>query len=320
MLGNKVVVLGGTGFVGRAVVNELSKQGYEISVCVRRPQRFREFALFQNTKIVELIAMTNESLNDVMQGKDILVNLIADQTSDTESIEIENIVELTQKIKLSADHVAIKRVIHLSQIGADAKQQKNKYLAALGEADTIIHNVTTDLTIFKAGLLIGEGDETSTRFGSQLNRAPILPVYQAETLVQPIWIRDFAKALVSAIKNLATYGKKLDVVGEQRLSLKALAEMVKKIKGKNDAFVIPMCTLNAKILSFFGGLSPVVSISKVQTLNLSADLISEQDFSTQFGFVPDSIEKVLLKYLSPVDIRARYNDMRQGAGRNIEEF
>lgn len=320
MLGNKVVVLGGTGFVGRAIVNDLSKQGYEISVCVRRPQRHREFSLFQNTKVVELAEMTDELLNEVLDGSDILVNLIADMTAGSETVAISDLVEVTQKIKQSSDHAGTQRVIHLSQIGANSMQQTSKYLAALGESDAIINNVVAEETIFKAGLLIGERDETTSRFSSQLDRVALLPVYQAETLIQPLWIGDFAKAVVGSIKNSNTFGEKLELVGEERLSLKDLAERVKEVKGKESALVLPMCKLNAKIMSALGGFSPVSSISTEQTLNLSADLISNQDFSTQFGFIPISLEKVLSNTLVEDDIRARYNDMRQGAGRNVEEL
>ncbi|MDX1796899.1 MAG: NAD(P)H-binding protein, partial [Hydrogenovibrio sp.] len=64
MFGKKVVVLGGTGVVGRAVINELSKQGYETRVAVRRPERFRDFALFPGTKLATL-----SSYDDVDQLK-----------------------------------------------------------------------------------------------------------------------------------------------------------------------------------------------------------------------------------------------------------
>lgn len=320
MLGNKVVVLGGAGFVGRAVVNELSKQGFETSVCVRRLERYREYALYPNTKLLELSEYNDEVLNQVMGGQDILINLIADVTSGTERVEVEQQVEVTQRIKQVADHVGIKRVIQLSQIGADATQQQNAYLSSLGQANAIITNATAAVTILKAGLLIGSGDETTSRFNAQLNRLPLLPVYQSARSVQPLWVGDFAKALVGAIKQTALAGQKVEVVGEQRLSLKDLAEMVKEVKGKDDALVFPMCGLTAKLMSFAGRFAPVCSVSKEQSLMLSADMISEQDFSTLFGFVPTSLESVLSSNIAPHNIRARYNDFRQDAGRDSEEL
>lgn len=320
MLGNKVVVLGGAGFVGRAVVNELSKQGFETSVCVRRLERYREYALYPNTKLVELSEYSDEALNQVMSGQDILVNLIADVTTGTESVEIGQQVEVTQRIKQVVDHAGIQRVMQLSQIGADATQQQNAYLSALGQADAIITNATAAVTILKAGLLIGDGDETTSRFNAQLNRLPLLPVYQSGRSVQPLGVADFAQAFVGSIKQSKLANQKVEVVGEQRLSLKELAEMVKEVKGEDEAFVLPMCGLNAKIMSFLGRFSPVCSVSKEQSLILSADLVSEQDFSTLFGFVPSSLESLLSSSIAPHHIRARYNDFRQDAGRDAEEL
>ncbi|MBN2864378.1 MAG: NAD(P)H-binding protein [Thiotrichales bacterium] len=320
MLGKKVVVIGGVGFVGRAVVNELSKQGYETTVCVRRLERYREFALFPKTRLAHLPELSDVALNKVMAGQDILINLTADMTAGTEALEIDKLVAATQKIKQVADHQGIKRVIQFTQIGADANQASNIFLAALGEANSIMANTVAKITTLKAGLLIGEKDASTSKFVAQLNRAPILPVANAQRLVQPLSVQDFALALVKTIKKTELAGKKLELVGEERLSFKELAELVAEIKGQEDALVFSMCGLNAKIMAKLGGLAPIVSVTSEQLLNLSCDLVSDSDFSQQFGFEPKSLVATLAKYVAPHTLRTRYNDHRQDAGRNAEEL
>ncbi|MDG4812153.1 NAD(P)H-binding protein [Hydrogenovibrio sp. 3SP14C1] len=322
MTGNKVVVLGGTGFIGRSVVNELSKSGYEISVVVRRPERFRDYMLYKNTKLVQIDSLLDsEGLKKAFMGTDVVVNLTADLTAKTEAVSEKDIVAVNQQIKKAVESAGIKRVVALSQIGADANNARNNWLYNLGESDAIMHTIScAQVTILRAGLLLGEGDEVATRFKNQLNLFPVLPVANASVAVQPLSVKDFAKALVLSIKDTTLFGKKIEVVGEERMVLKDLASLIRDMMQKDDALVIPMCSLNAKFMSFLNAFAPIRSVSKVQLSLLKSDLISDQDFSSRFGFVPMSVEQTLASYVLPTNIRERYNFYRQEAGRNEDEL
>jgi len=321
LLGNKVSVFGGTGFVGRSVINELSKAGYEVKVIVRRPERFREFLLYPNTSLQALDAFDNAAqLNEAMVGSGIVVNLITDRSTTTEMIEQKDLTFVTQKIKAAAESAGVKRVLSLSQLGANTDASNSNWFGELGELDNLMHNVANaQVTIFKPSLLIGEGDDTTSRFVTQLNRMDLLMVANANTLVQPLWVKDFAQAFVSSINNADTFGKKVELAGEERLTLKELGELVAELMQK-EAIVFPMCKLNAKFLSFFGALSPVASVSKSQLYMLAKDMVTDSDFATQFGFAPSSLEWAISTYASPHDMRERYNFYRKEAGRNPKEL
>ncbi|WP_321324950.1 NAD(P)H-binding protein [Thiomicrorhabdus sp.] len=321
LLGNKVSVFGGTGFVGRAVVNELSKAGYEVKVVVRRPERFREFLLYPNTTLHTLESFDNaEQLKASVEGASIVVNLTTDRTTGTEMVEQKDLTPINQKIKSVTETAGVKRVLSLSQIGANTDAPNFQWLGELGEVDNLMHNVANaKVTIFKPSLLIGQGDDTTTRFVNQLNRMDLLMVAQSGTVVQPLWVKDFAQAMVSSIKNSATYDKKIEMAGEERLTMKELGELVAELMQK-DAIVFPMCKLNAKIMTFFGAFAPIASVSKSQLFMLAKDMTTDNDFATQFGFVPSSLEWSISTYAAPHDIRERYNFYRKEAGRNQREL
>ncbi|MEA3405446.1 MAG: NAD(P)H-binding protein [Pseudomonadota bacterium] len=321
MLGNRVTVFSGTGYIGREVVNALSKEGYEVKLCVRRPERYRDFALYNNTKVVALTSYDDaQQLDSVLAGADIVVNLTADRTNGTEMVELGDLVHVNQKIKQAAEHAGVKRVLSLSQIGASANQEANEFLCKLGESDALMHSTASaDVTIFKPSLVIGENDDTTQRFVKQLNRMDLLMVANGDTVVQPIWVKDFAEAMVNSIKNAETFGEKLDVAGEERLTLKELGDLVAEMMQK-DVIVFPMCSLNAKIMAMFGAFAPVVSVSRTQLKMLKEDMITDTDFDTQFGFVPSSLEWVVSNYAAPHHIRERYNYFRKEANRNADEL
>jgi NADH dehydrogenase len=318
MLQNTVTVFGGTGFVGRAVVNQLSKAGYHTKVVVRRPERFREFALYPQTKLAQLDSYDNaEQLAAALKGSDIVIDLIADRTTGTEMVEVKDFDAVSQKMKSALETAGVKRVLSLSQIGASNDVDSHSWQGSLAALDNHMNTTAkADVTIFKAGLLIGDGDDTTTPFAKQLNRMPILMVANSSTQVQPLWVKDFAQAMVNSINDTATFGKKLEVAGSEIMTLKALGKMVAKIMQVQDAVVFPMCKLNAKIMATLGGLAPFQSVTKSQLITLGQDAVTENAFAEQFGFEPASIEWLISTYAKPKHLRERYNDYRKYANRD----
>jgi len=321
VLGNRVTVFGGTGYIGREVVNALSKAGYEVNLCVRRPERYRDFALYNGTKVVALTSYDDpERLDTVIRASDIVINLTVDRSNGAEMVELSDLVHVNQKIKQAVEHAGVKRVLSLSQIGASSIQESNDYLNKLGDCDSLMSTTASaDVTIFKASLIIGENDDTTQRFVKQLNRMDVLMVANGSTVVQPIFVKDLAQAMVTSIKNPAVFGQKLDVVGEERLTIKELGELVAEMMQK-EVIVFPMCNPNARLMAFFGPFAPVASISRSQLQMLKEDLVSDSDFDTQFGFVPSSLESIISVYAAPHHIRERYNYYRKEASRNTDEL
>ncbi len=321
ILGNKVSVFGGTGFVGREVVNELSKAGYEVTLLVRRPERYRDYALYSNTVVKALTSYDDtEQLQAALDGADIVVNLTTDRSTGNELVEQSELVHVNQKIKSAAETAGVKRVLSLSQIGASSDRPSSDWFSVLAEVDNLMHGVASaDVTIFKPSLLIGENDDTTARFVKQLQRMSLLMVANSNTVVQPVWVKDFALAFVGSIRKAETFDQKIEVVGEERMTLKELGELVTEIMQK-EAIVFPMCRLNATIMAKFGAFSPVASVSSSQLLMLKDDMLSDSDFSSTFSFMPSGLEWVIATYAAPHHIRERYNFYRKEAGRNPREL
>lgn len=322
VMGDQVVVLGGAGFVGRSVVNALSKAGYHTKVAVRRPQRYRDYALFPNTQLVQMDNLQDaEALQQLFRGADIVISLIADQTSGAEAVAPGQLVSVSQQVKKAVELAGVKRVLSLSQIGADANNAQQAWLCELGEMDSVLHAMASaKVTLVKPSVLLGEGDQITTCYRKQLKRLSILPVVHADTLIQPLAVEDFAQAWVQLIEDKDSFGSKIEMVGEERLSVKDLADTVRTLMLKEDAMLFPMCRLNAKFMVALGILAPFQSVSKVQLLSLANDSVSDMDFESRFGFMPQSVEHSLAHYVMPNNMRERYNFMRREAGRDADEL
>lgn len=318
MLGNKVTVFGATGFVGREVVNELSKAGYEIKVVVRRPERFREFALYPNTKLFALDSFENaDALKQAVKKTDIVINLTADRSTGTEMIEAEELGQVAKRMKSAMESAHVDRVLSLSYIGSNNDCDSHEWFGILGDIDNQMHGVASaEETIFRVGLLIGKDDQTTSYYAKQLQRFPFLAVANGATNVQPLWVKDFAKAMVSTIHNAQFHGKKVEVAGTEVMSVKQLGEKVANIMQLDDAVVFPMCKLNARLMAALGVFAPVWSIHKNQINYLQTDATTEKDFAETFGFKPASLDWVIGQYALPKHQREKFNTFRKVANRD----
>lgn len=319
--GKQVCVLGAAGFIGKAVVPALAKAGYEVVVPVRRPERYRDFGLVPNVKVVPLTGYTNQEFNQLFAGKSFVVNLLADQSNSTETVADKELVSVTQSIKKSAELSGVQRIIQLSQIGANASQAWSSWLRILGEADNVMHNSASVLTtILRPGVLLGANDNTTSLYKAQLERCSLMMVPNAKIQIQPLAIEDFAKALVSCMTNPETFNLRIELAGEESMSVLDLAHWVGSLLDKKASLILPMCSLNAKFMVKLGFLAPFKTTNAYQQKQLVTDLISKQDFATTFGFKPKSIETILAGYVIPQGLRDRYGFFREQAGRKQVEF
>ncbi len=322
LLGKNVVVLGGTGFVGRAVVNELSKQGYNIDVVVRRPDRHRDFMLFPQAQLVEMKEITAENLDKLFSQADVVFNLYADMTAKTENIPLEEMVDVAQAIKKSIEESNVQRYLSLSQIGANASDESNDFSYQLGKVDELVMStVKAGVTIAQPSMLIGVGDETTAIISKQMKIQPfLLAVVNAKTQVQPLAVQDFAKAFVNTIADEKALAKKLIMAGNERLSIKELATLIREMMDKKPAFIYSMCDFGAKLQARLGRLSLLKSVSENFVVTLKQDLITDEDFTEHYGFQPISLEQTLVSYVVDPSMRERYNHFRKEAGRNTEDL
>lgn len=318
----RVCVLGATGLVGEQVVRQLSLQGYSVRMTVRRPERFRHIQLLPNVTLFEVANGYDAGFfSACFKDVDVVINLFSDQTCPTESVSDDQMVPLAKVVKQVAEQSKIKRVIQLSQIGANASQAVNDWLKQLGEADAVTHNMASISTcILRAGLLIGAQDSTTSLYAKQLQRGGLAMIPNAQKQIQPLWVDDFAKGVVSCINNRQAHNIKMEVVGSEAMSVIELAEWVKTIMGMEKAMLLPMCPLNAKFMLLLGPLAPFKTVTAYQQKQLSVDLTSQQDFTEQFGFEPASLEFALASYVANQPIKQRLDYFRQLAGRQQADF
>jgi uncharacterized protein YbjT (DUF2867 family) len=312
---NQVCVLGGSGFVGSAIVHKLSAAGYAVKVLSRRRESAKHLFLLPNVQVVECNIMNDAELTMHMQSCDAVINLIGILHEDAKTTFEAMHHDLPKRIAALCERLGIKRLLHMSalQTSADAP---SAYLRskALGEAAVLAHSKKINITIFQPSIIFGRGDNFLNMFATIVKLMPVVVLAKPDAKFQPIWVEDVAEAFVNSLGNIDTYGKSYELGGPRVYAMRELVEFVIFVLGKKRKII----GLNDK-LSYWQAYAmeklPIKLMTRDNFYSLQVDSVCRGPIATELGIKPTAIEVEVPEYLTNDTPRAAYNRFRGMAGR-----
>ncbi len=218
----KVSIIGGSGFVGRAVCIALADRGYSVRVISRQNILTDEFEWrrYDSSKLSSLIP--------VVAGSDAVINLVGILNSRLFRSEdfFDAHVRLTLKILEACHFNHVTRYLHMSALNAST-DAPSEYLRTKGESENIAHNdAKMRTTSFQPSVIFGPGDGLLNRFVKILKYAPpVLPLACAHTMFAPVYIGDVATAVADSIDDKAA-GQRVRLCGPEHLTLGEIVNYV----------------------------------------------------------------------------------------------
>ena len=154
-----VAVIGGTGFIGRQIVEQLARQGMRIKVLARNADRAKFLKPMGDVGQISIIAgsaLDDEALTNIIAGSDAVVNTIG-ILAESGSQRFESLqADLPRRIGEMAKAGA-KAVVHLSAIGADASSA-SIYARTKAKGEAGLLKAFPDAVILRPSLVFGSGD------------------------------------------------------------------------------------------------------------------------------------------------------------------
>ena len=315
-----ICVLGGGGFVGRAIVARLSKQQVKVRVLTRRRERHRDLLVLPGVDVIEADIHHAPALEHYFRDCDAVINLVGilnEKRDDGLGFRRAH-VDLVEKVVHACQHTGCTRLLHMAALHADAKKGPSYYLRSKGEALDLVHAAKDlNVTSFCPSVIFGPGDSFFNRFAGLLRLMPgVMPLACGNARFAPVYVGDVAEAFVRSLNNPHSYGQRYQLCGPRIYTLKQLVEYTAQQLG-----------ITRKVIGLGPGLSKLMAnvfeyvplfkpITRDNYRSLQIDSVCEKPFPAIFDITPHSIEAIVPTYLGHQYARAQYNLLRRHARRD----
>lgn len=310
---NTVLVVGGTGFVGRHVVNRLVSQGYRVLVPARRRESARHLILLPTVEVIETDLTDPAVLGRLALDAVAVINLVGILT-ETGRETFERVhVELTRGVIKACKAGGVRRLVHMSALHADP-HGASRYLRSKGCAEAEVIGSGLDWTIFAPSVIFGREDAFLNLFARLLRVLPVMALASANARFQPVHVGDVAHCFVESLHIDATVGQRYVLCGPQVYTLRELVRYVGELTGHVRPIIAlgpRLSQLQALILEHLPG----KMLTRDNLASMHTDSVCEAPFPPEFGITPAALEAVAPGYLSPGAVRSRYDDYRTHSGR-----
>lgn len=311
----KVLVLGGSGFVGRYLVNLLVARGYGVLVPARRRDRAKHLILLPTCDVVEANIHDDATLARLAAGQDAVINLVGILHGTPQDFEDAH-AQLARRVVAACKQAGITRLVHMSALGA-SEQGPSAYQRSKGRAEAAVRGSGLTWTIFRPSVIFGPEDRFLNLFAKLARFAPVLPVGGANARFQPVWVEDVATAFANALDNEATYGQTYELAGPQVYTLRELVEYAARAAG-HPRMVLAMpdglAQLQARFMELLPG-EPLLSRDNLASLTVD-NVASEQPYrpAPELGITATPMEAETW-YLHGIHPRSRFGAFRTRARR-----
>lgn len=295
-------ILGGTGFVGRTLVNHLVRAGYRIRIPTRNRQRNRDLLVFPGVELVTADVHDERALTALLRDADVVVNLVGilnERGHDGSGFRRVH-VDLVAKLLHACQETGVTRLLHMSALKANAERGPSHYLRTKGQAEQLIRNQSGDeirYTIFKPSVMFGPGDSFTNRFAGLLRILPVLPLACADARMSPVYVDDVARAFVAAIDDSHAHGRSYELCGPDIYSLEDVVRFVRRQLGLHRAIMPlprPLGRMQAWVSDYLLPGKPF-SVDNFRSLTV-AGVCTENGFGG-FGIEPQPMSVIVPRYL-----------------------
>lgn len=316
-----VTVFGGSGFVGRHLVQHLARAGAVIAVAVRRPERAGFLRPLGDVgQIVPVFAdVTDESsVAAAVKGADAVINLVGILfESKKHSFDAVH-HRAAGGIAEAAKRAGARRLVHVSALGA-AKNSDSEYARSKARGEEAVQRAYREATVMRPSIVFGPEDNFFNLFAMLARLSPVLPVMgAAPELVrtpgklpalnlfgrggprfQPVYVGDVAEAITRALESEDAPGKRYDLGGPRVYSMKEVMELVLRETGRRRLLVpwpFPLLNMQAAMCELLR--LPIITRDQVRLLKRDNVVPRKSLTLADLGIAPATAEIILPTYLS----------------------
>ena len=305
---DNILVVGGSGFVGRHLVAALAARGASVIVPTRRRERAKHLILLPTVDVVEADAGDAKALAGLAAGCDAVVNLAG--ILHGPGFKLAH-VELAQAVVNACHMAGVKRLLHMSALGADPAAP-SEYLRSKGLGEqAVLAADDLEATVFRPSVIFGPEDRFLNLFATLAALSPVLALASPEARFQPVYVGDVVQAMLAALDSRDAGGRRYDLCGPHECTLRELMQFVCAVTGRRRLIVgLPdgLAWLQAWMMEWL----PVKLLTRDNLLSMRVPSVCNCEFP--FGIQPAALQSTAPVWLAP-EAAERFDQLRWRARR-----
>lgn len=298
---SNILVLGGSGFVGRHVCEKLVRAGHRVTVPTRRTVNASAIQHLPGLTVLQANVHDGDALKGLLPGHHAVVNLVAILHGDEAAFDRTH-VTLPATLADACRASGVRRLVHISALGADV-QGPSRYQRSKAQGEAVLRSSGLDLTLLRPSVIFGAGDRFLNLFARLQAVFPVMPLAGASTRFQPVWVEDVAEAVVRCLGGDAparkSIGQTIECAGPDVLTLAELVQLAGR-HGSRQRPVLPLPRAigrwQALAMECLPG-EPLMSRDNLDSMQVDNVASGQLPGLDSLGIVPASVHAVTPTYL-----------------------
>ncbi len=299
--GRIVTVFGGAGFLGRRIVRHLRDREFSVRIASRHPERGHSQFGGDDPQLRSVYADIHgeRSVADALAGAYAVVNTVSLYVEHGRETFHSVHVESAERVATQAHRVGVKRLVHISGIGADPASQ-SRYIQTRGEGELVVAAAFADAHIIRPAVMFGPDDAFLTTILNLLRRLPIYPMFGRGLMrLQPAYVEDVAEAVARIIERAEAQPGIFEFGGPRVYSYEEFLGAVAHQAGLAPRLIpIPLTVWHALARASEIFPSPLLTRNQVELMQIDTVSSPEMPGFVELGISPHSVEAMLQEMLS----------------------
>ncbi|MDH3472563.1 MAG: complex I NDUFA9 subunit family protein [Rhodospirillales bacterium] len=306
-----VTVFGGSGFIGRYVVERLARQGWLVRAAVRRPSRAQFLKPLGDVgQVVPLRAPLQDeaAVRDAVAGADAVINLVGllfeKGRQSFEAVHFQG----AKRVAEAAAAAGVRHFVQISAIGADIHAEA-EYARSKGAAEQAVRKAFPDAVVVRPSIVFGPEDGFFNLFATLARLSWVLPLIGGgKTRFQPVYVGDVADAILRTLTDPDCAGKTYELGGPRVYTFKELLELL-LVQIRRRRLLVPLPFWAAELEAAVLELLPVPLLTRDQVKLLKHDNVVGRGALTlaDLGIAPTAVELIVPTYLDRYRPGGRFN-------------
>jgi NADH dehydrogenase len=306
----RLVVLGGSGFVGRHLLARLLRDGHSVRLLSRNLSSHAERLLPPGVELQQIDVYDPDALRIAFEGADAVINLVGilNEARDNGRGFRRAHLELVKLVIAAMQLAGVRRLLQMSSLNAG--RGDSHYLKSRGEAEAAVKASGLDWTLFEPSVIFGPGDGLFARFGALLRAAPVLPLACPNAKFAPVYVGDVVEAMARSLHGKDSIGEVYELYGPEVFSLREIVKMSARQLGLSR-LVLPLPEPLGRLQAFCCDFVPGKPFSSDNWRSLQTESVGGIDGLHRLGVPPTRVQEGLPDILGHADDKqARYARLR----------